>query len=81
MFNRCIGEFCPLPIALDFAIMSLFRLFSILFAFACISPIHAGLLSSIINPLLDVSGSILSGQGIIQGVLGGLEGILGADQT
>jgi choline dehydrogenase len=61
--------------------MSLIRLLSIVSAFTFISHTQAGLLSPILNPLLDVSGSILSGQGIIQGVLGGLGGILGADQT
>jgi choline dehydrogenase len=61
--------------------MSLFRLFSVLSAVACLPPTRAGLLGPIVNPLLEVSGSILSGQGIVQGVLGGLGGILGADQT
>jgi choline dehydrogenase len=58
------------------------RFISIISAlFTFVSHTQAGLLSPILNPLLDVSGSILSGQGIIQGVLGGLGGILGADQT
>lgn len=57
------------------------RLISIISAFTFFSHTQAGLLSPILNPLLDASSSILSGQGIIQGVLGGLGGILGADQT
>jgi choline dehydrogenase len=61
--------------------MSLLQLFSVVSAFTFFSQAQAGLLSPILNPLLDVSGSILSGQGIVQGVLGGLGGILGADQT
>jgi choline dehydrogenase len=60
--------------------MVLLRLLSIVSAVTFFSPVQAGLLGSIVNPLLDVSGSILSGQGIIQGVLGGLGGILGSDQ-
>jgi choline dehydrogenase len=61
--------------------MSLIRLLSVASAFTFFSHTQAGLLGPILNPLLDVSGSILSGQGIVQGVLGGLGGILGADQT
>jgi choline dehydrogenase len=61
--------------------MSLIWLCSVVSAFTFFSYTQAGLLSPILNPLLDVSGSILSGQGIVQGVLGGLGGILGADQT
>ena len=61
--------------------MSLLRLISIVSALTYLSPTQAGLLGSIVNPLLEVSGSVLSGQGIVQGVLGGLGGILGADQT
>lgn len=60
---------------------SLIQLCSFASALSFFSHANAGLLSPILNPLLDVSGSILSGQGIIQGVLGGLGGILGADQT
>ncbi|EAT76545.1 hypothetical protein HBH56_228350 [Parastagonospora nodorum] len=60
--------------------MVLLRLLSVVSAVTFFSYAQAGLLGSIVNPLLDVSGSILSGQGIIQGVLGGLGGILGSDQ-
>jgi choline dehydrogenase len=61
--------------------MSLLLLFSIVSAAVYFSPTQAGILGSIVNPLLEASGSVLSGQGIVQGVLGGLGGILGADQT
>jgi choline dehydrogenase len=61
--------------------MSLLRLLSIISVVSLSSYTQAGLLGSVLNPLLDVSGSVLSGHGIVQGVLGGLGGILGADQV
>lgn len=60
--------------------MSLFQLVSFVSAVTFFGGAKAGLLGSILNPLLDVSGSVLTGQGIVNGVLGGIGGILGADQ-
>ncbi|KAK7183471.1 hypothetical protein DPSP01_010576 [Paraphaeosphaeria sporulosa] len=60
--------------------MSLLRLVSFVSAIILFGGAKAGPLGSILNPLLDVTGSVLSGQGIVNGVLGGLGGILGADQ-
>lgn len=37
--------------------------------------------SSILNPLLEVVQQTASGQGLVQGVLGGLDGVLGEEQT
>ena len=60
--------------------MSLLRLVSFVSAATFLGGANAGLLGPILNPLLEVGGSVLSGQGIVNGVLGGIGGILGADQ-
>lgn len=42
---------------------------------------NAQLLSSITNPYLDTLKSILSGKGLVQGVLGSIEGAIGVEKT
>lgn len=58
-------------------------LFSVLFAASLGLPhTHAApILDSLVNPFLDSLGSILSGKGLVQGVLGSVEGVIGVEKT
>lgn len=61
--------------------MSFFYFLSLICTFIHFTPTHGVLLEPILNPLLSSARTILAGEGLIEGTLGAVEGILGAEQT
>lgn len=57
-------------------------LLSALCAFSCVqSAVGKPILASLLGPIKDVLTTVASGAGLIEGTLGAIGGVLGAEQT